>query len=397
MSITDKAFEAIDEADLQTLVSQAIVEGKTIEYKRDLPSNAREGKKEFLADVTSFANASGGHIIYGIREESGTAVELLGIRLDDVDSELLRLDNLIRDCVDPRIPGVHLRAVPLQNGYVAIVVHVPRSWALPHAVNFDNHWRFYARNSAGKYQLDVSEVRAAFLQSDSAGQRLRNFRVERVASVEAGETPVQLPSSAKLILHLVPLAALDPSRQYDMSVVERSMFSQASPIPRGSFDFRHNFDGFVTYTRPTNTTRAVDYTQIYRNGSIEAVNTTLLDSRMLDGTPYIPSVSYEQALLEGLSKYLVVQQSIGVEPPILLMLSLTGVLGYIMAAGQRHFFRGETYPIDRNHLMIQEVIVENYAVIPEQTMRPLFDATWNAAGWPRSMSYDEAGGWKGHH
>jgi hypothetical protein len=28
-----------------------------------------------------------------------------------------------------------------------------------------------------------------------------------------------------------------------------------------------------------------------------------------------------------------------------------------------------------------------------KVIRPVFDSIWNAAGWPRSMNYDEAGEW----
>jgi hypothetical protein len=30
---------------------------------------------------------------------------------------------------------------------------------------------------------------------------------------------------------------------------------------------------------------------------------------------------------------------------------------------------------------------------PGEVMRPVFYSVWNAAGWPRSMNYDDAGNW----
>jgi predicted HTH transcriptional regulator len=35
------------------------------------------------ADVSSFANASGGDIIYGVREQSGISVDICGLQMDD--------------------------------------------------------------------------------------------------------------------------------------------------------------------------------------------------------------------------------------------------------------------------------------------------------------------------
>ena len=72
----NKPLDEITEADLQYYIDEEIVETKTIEYKEKLPGkidkdkNKKEDKnkdkKEFLGDVSSFANAAGGHIIYGI-------------------------------------------------------------------------------------------------------------------------------------------------------------------------------------------------------------------------------------------------------------------------------------------------------------------------------------------
>ena len=58
--VLNKPLEAIEENDLQALVDNQVAERKTIEYKESLPGNADGDKKEFLADVSSFANASGG-------------------------------------------------------------------------------------------------------------------------------------------------------------------------------------------------------------------------------------------------------------------------------------------------------------------------------------------------
>ena len=40
----------------------------------------------------------------------------------------------------------------------------------------ENLSRFYSRTSGGKFQLDVREIRAAFLEADQGIQRARTFR-----------------------------------------------------------------------------------------------------------------------------------------------------------------------------------------------------------------------------
>ncbi len=52
--------------------------------------------------------------------------------------------------------------------------------------------------------------------------------------------------------------------------------------------------------------------------------------------------------------------------------------------------RGE-HEIDRDILLLPEVIIENYDTTPEDVLKPCFDAMWNACGFPRSPNYDDAG------
>ncbi len=66
-----KPLNEIAEADIQQLKASGVEEGKTIEYKRDLPGTKDEDKRELLADVSSFANTEGGDIIYGGAEDLG--------------------------------------------------------------------------------------------------------------------------------------------------------------------------------------------------------------------------------------------------------------------------------------------------------------------------------------
>ena len=59
----EKPLEDITEKDLNELIENQVIEKKHLEYKRLLPSGRESDKKEFLADIISFANTSGGDII----------------------------------------------------------------------------------------------------------------------------------------------------------------------------------------------------------------------------------------------------------------------------------------------------------------------------------------------
>lgn len=64
----NKHIDDITEEDLQLLVDDQISERKTIEYKISIPGNSDSERKEFFADVSSFANSEGGILVYGIEE-----------------------------------------------------------------------------------------------------------------------------------------------------------------------------------------------------------------------------------------------------------------------------------------------------------------------------------------
>jgi predicted HTH transcriptional regulator len=202
-----KDIDQITEKDLQALIDNSVLERRTIEYKRLLPSNSDVDKKEFLADVSSFANASGGDLIYGIIQdkETGAPERLEGLDIKNVDQEILRLDNLIRNGIEPRIPSLAIKPISLSNSRVALIIRINKSWVSPHRVSFKEYDKFYTRGSNGKYPLDVTELRIAFTLAETVAEKIRRFRENRISDVYADETPVPLYKGAKIILQLIPI------------------------------------------------------------------------------------------------------------------------------------------------------------------------------------------------
>lgn len=112
------AIETITEEVLSRLVSNGVPESRTLEFKRDLPGGANDDKKEFLADVTAFANTLGGDLIYGVDEAGGIASAADGVVVEDMDAAQLRLEQLLRDGVEPRLASVRMHWVPLASAFV---------------------------------------------------------------------------------------------------------------------------------------------------------------------------------------------------------------------------------------------------------------------------------------
>jgi hypothetical protein len=372
------------EADLLNLIDARVMEGRTVEYKEALPGGADSEKKEFLADVSSFANTSGGNLYFGIREAEGIPVELIGLDMQDVDAEIQRLENLIRDGIEPRLPPLRIEIVELLSSRAVIVMTIPRSWALPHAVKASG--RFHARHSTGKYPLDVGELRRLFIQSESLPERMRNFRRDRIALIEAGESPLTKGDKAKIILHVLPLQAFSSGPLIDFTYIDERVLD-LSPISGYGTHSRHNFDGLLHYSVTQDTGNTVAYTQLFRNGCIETVDTFLLSH---GDRRYIPSQAFEAKIAKALGSYLKVMRDLEVQTPVYVALALLRVDGYYMAVSN-DLDTMRVQRIDRSELLLPEIAIEKYGSHPYTILRPLFDIVWNAAGWPRSMNYDEEG------
>lgn len=388
-----KDIDEITEKDLQALIDNSVLERRTIEYKQLLPSNSDADKKEFLADVSSFANASGGDLIYGIIQEKDTGFpkELEGLDIKNADQEILRLESVIRDGIEPRIPSIRIKPITLANSKTALVIRVYRSWISPHRVSFKGHDKFYSRSTNGKYPLDVTELRIAFTLSETTSERVRKFREDRISKIFSNETPVPFYDNAKIVLHLIPIVSFSPAQSYDIDKIAQHL-EKMRPIDCSAWNHRYNLDGFLTYSGGQDG-KSHSYVQLFRNGVIEAVEGLLLKPYGVEEL-LIPSVAYEEELIKSLSEYLSVLKTLNVELPVFIFLTLVGVKGYSMAISKRWLVR-EVSTIDRDVLLLPEVVVESYEAAAKNVLKPCFDAIWNACGFPRSLNYNDAGEWVG--
>ncbi|MEK6759722.1 MAG: RNA-binding domain-containing protein [Deltaproteobacteria bacterium] len=162
-----KPFDDIEQTDIKDLVKNKVSEGRAIEYKQVLPGHSDSEKREFLADVSAFANAGGGDLLYGVSANDGVPQEAVGLD-DNMDSEMLRLENMVRDSLEPRIPDIRMKPIQGFKKGPVLLVRIPMSRDAPHAIKSKGRFSFYVRNSAGKHQMSMSELRAVFLDSEAS-------------------------------------------------------------------------------------------------------------------------------------------------------------------------------------------------------------------------------------
>lgn len=386
--------------DIEALVANEVSEGRTLEYKQSLPGGNDDARKEFLADVSSFANAVGGHILFGVTEQrdsdghpTGIPEVATGLGGVNADKEILRLDQMVRSGIEPRMSGFRLRAIPGFKDGPVLLAHIPRSTIGPHVVSFRWRPRFYSRASNGKYPMDLVELRSAFAAAAGVSERVRSFRDDRLARIAADETPIPLRDCPRIALHLVAWDSLTPGFSIDL-IQARPPDTMLKPIETSGYSPTPNFDGYLVHNKPHGGERGSAYTQVFRNGMIEAVEAGMLLPEA-EGRKIIYGAYCEKRLVEGGGRYLDAIKTLGLHPPVFVLLSFVGVRGYVVTrGGPRYHGFGRDNPIDRDTLILPDVEMQSFEEGFAKVMKPAFDVLWQTSGAPGSPSYDSDGNWK---
>ena len=384
-SMINKSFSEIDFADILQLIENDIVESKTIEYKRELPNNSDVSKKEFLADVSSFANSEGGDILFGIEAESGIPTKLSNLDIADNDKARLQYESIIRDGIAPRIK-FDIKIIDINNTKV-LLIRIYKSWNKPHRVEYKYTHKFYSRHSGGKYLLDIEDLRNAFLSSNQTTEKIRAFINIRNQAILDNEGIQPLEGKGKIAFYIIPIDSLISERRINVFNLKTDL---CPPYPNSNgWKSRINLEGNVSYAIG-NEGRCYSYVQIYRNGIIEAVSSGLLSARQ-DGKQIIPSKTYEKEIINSTKKYLEILKSLEIFPPIVFGLSFINIRGYNLGVGTNTFLEDIKYAKDILHL--PEVVINEYSDETDKLLRDTFDYVWNAFGFEKSFNYDENGRW----
>jgi hypothetical protein len=388
-----KRFEDVEFSDIEALLNNEVAESKTLEYKREISSN-----EKLLAGVSALANTVGGDFIIGIEAKDGIPINLKGVSFSNADDEILRLEQILQTGLEPRLQSQNIKNIQSPNGDNFIFIRVNRSWIAPHRIKCkdkDYNDKFYGRHSSGKYPMDVSELRTVFMLTEQLTERIKNFRRERIQKIQSNEEiPALLNEGGKIILHLLPLNAFATSDVFDIFELNKKI--QFSPISSNSWDKRINLDGIVVSRRVDSSTNS--YTQVFRNGCIEAVNCLSWNE---DDKDYSSRYDEEQ-IIKALSEYQNFYSDLGIELPIYFFLTIVDIKDYKFHLDDdfhriyevQYRMRGDDKPfIDRNNLMLPDITIQNLDLPAAEILQPAFNLIWNSVGFTRDFNYDENGKW----
>ena len=396
-------FDAVGPDDILDLIRGKISERRHLEYKRDLNIGPDNDRAEFLADISSFANASGGDIIFGVTEErdeygrpTGIPEDVAALQTGNVATECARIEQIIESGIEPRIPGIQVKSIEIPGKGMVILARVRKSWIAPHMVTFKNRARFYSRNGTGKFQLDVQQIGAAFALQRGLGERVQAWRAERVAKVISGESPMPLSGSV-VLFHFIPSASLVSDsiplpRVFDTSAWGGSQKLLADVMPQSS---RYNADGLVMALHRENKGNQQSYLQVFRDGRLEYGDSYQMS---IDHQVPIASGCLEREIADTFVNGYNLLEKLEVEEPIFVTMSLIGMKGREMALPERFLRRRYLTSrciFDRDVILCPDVQMKNVGEgYPySTTLLPLINSMWQAAGLKQSPFIHDDGSW----
>lgn len=219
---------------------------------------------------------------------------------------------------------------------------------------------------------------------------VKPFRDDRLARIDSGEIPVSLAAGPSTIIHLMPASAFEPGSSLDISraLGHRSL----QGLTGESWGLSYDFEGLLLWDSRTSE-ETTSYVQLFRNGTVEIVDTALLRSGEEAEKP--GARAFERAVYQTTRNWIALVKEIGASGPLAAALTLLDVRGWSLDGGSVTDNRLTPRPIDRDDLVIPEAFLEDPSADPSRMMKALFDPIWNAGGYPGSPSFTGEGAWRG--
>ena len=315
--------------------------------------------------MTAFANAQGGDIIYGLNEANGAAADLLGVEIDDPDAAILRLEGKLQTGVEPRLIGVRIAWVPLANGRGALVLRIPGSLSAPHRVTYKGGARFFGRNSRGKYELDVHDLRHAFTDAAQLPQQFRQLHAEAIAASQGADMPFAIEEAPIAVISVAPLGLFREERRI---AVTRE--NAVVPVRVGAFSALDTIDGVLVHAPVGDNRRVSAYALTHRTGRTDSAF-VIGGVRRNNGEDWRNCwpATFEQGLQAMTNATQMQLRQHGIEGPWVILVSVYGAKGFRMILGDGY----PTALAFRNNVLLGQHIVER---IDKETLMPIAEAFW---------------------
>jgi hypothetical protein len=174
------------EEDLALIVAANEKENVSIDYKSSEALNfddrtartkgaatlGEKHRQELIRDVVAMANAEGGLIIYGIKEETGGYPASVDSGYDSYKTSADRITQILVNNIHPRLQEFSIHPIELKSkgaGLCAFVLSIAK--ASSHAPHQADDKLYYKRHEATRMVMDDYEIRDRMRRSIQLGRR----------------------------------------------------------------------------------------------------------------------------------------------------------------------------------------------------------------------------------
>ncbi|WP_017942700.1 MULTISPECIES: helix-turn-helix domain-containing protein [unclassified Thioalkalivibrio] len=177
----NKPLAELRPEDIDALPQRGEPESQYLEFKEEPPGKADTWQKAALdlaGEVVAFANADGGVLVLGIKDEGNQATGVVPIPEAEKVADSLRRS--FTSTIDPYPVGLEVGPVPYNDDGGVIVARVPASPEAPHGVKDKQRFRVTVRRGEEAKPLDMRDIQLHTLETrrraDDAEQRLEARR-----------------------------------------------------------------------------------------------------------------------------------------------------------------------------------------------------------------------------
>jgi hypothetical protein len=245
------------------------------------------------------------------------------------------------------------------------VLRVAGSVSAPHRVTFRNGARFYGRNSRGKYELDVHDLRHAFNEAAQLPQQFRQLHAEAIAASQGVDMPFAIEQAPVAVISVAPIGLFREERRIavgrDNAVV---------PVRAGAYTALDTIEGVLMHAPISEEGRVGSYALTHRTGRTESAF-VIGGVRQHSGEERrtIWPTTFEQGLMAMTNATQMQMRQHGIEGPWVILTSIVGAKGFRMIVGDGY----PTTVAFRNNVLLGQQIIER---IDNDALMPIAEAFW---------------------
>lgn len=385
-------FAAITAQHIEELREREVLEDHTLDYKLELKLEDRDARSELLKDIVAFANASGGTLLFGVKEgageQQGLIVDFPGLVLAP-DAVQRTLDNLLRDSIDERIPSVLHRAVSRADGKYYYLIRVAPSPLAPHMVTLGVHRaKFFLRGNTTNDPMNARQIKEVAMKASSAAERANAFASDRSdALIAAGSRRIALDAEAgpfptsQAILHAIPLFP----RRSGWEFANDAIRERLGQVP--AFGSNERYDAQrLSQEGLASEYSGVRHVKFLRNGAVEFQRFDVMRREARQNNHGVAAWEIEQSTIDALDECACLSRDGLLPMPVLISLTISGTNGSRLLPNPHA--SGNQRQIGEDVVRVTPILVTAWGPATDSDIRSLFDEMYQAWGFARSINYD---------